>query len=391
LLGWPKGSKGLPKKWGHLTVADMTPDYLAKLERGNIGVALGAKSGNLVALDLDDHALIEPFLRLNPWLKDTLQTCGRPERMVYWLRMVGGYPSMTVKLKTLTGGDAGEWRAGINAQSIIHGVHPDTKKPYQILNKVKPLVVDFTKIVWPKEISNPPSLSNHLPNANWTEVTEVTEVTEEADETDETDEADVVCVAVVPCFTLINSVEGAVNKCLPTKVHENNWRVWDLARALLTLKQQAIQNDGDEVFELWHQKAKPFLRPELSKEDYYLEFLKACHRAKVPLGSVKVAAAWERAKQNPLPLPPKVLAIQKPEFRLLCAFFREMQAGEGPGKEWFVAGGLRACAKLLGHKNHSTVETWIGAMCQMKVLVPVKKGDAHHSTRYLYLPTKLEP
>ena len=64
--------------------------------------------------------------------------------------------------------------------------------------------------------------------------------------------------------------------------------------------------------------------------------MKACHRAKVPLGSSKVAAAWERAKQNLLPLPPKVMAIQKPDFQLLCAFFREMQAGAGDGNEWFV-------------------------------------------------------
>jgi hypothetical protein len=38
------------------------PDYLARLEHGNIGVVLGAKFGHLIALDVDDHALIEPFL-----------------------------------------------------------------------------------------------------------------------------------------------------------------------------------------------------------------------------------------------------------------------------------------------------------------------------------------
>ena len=88
LLAWPKGSKGLPKKWGHLTIASMTPGYLAKLEHGNIGVALGAKSGNLVALDLDDHALIEPFLKLNPFLNETLQTHGARGR-VFWFFNVG--------------------------------------------------------------------------------------------------------------------------------------------------------------------------------------------------------------------------------------------------------------------------------------------------------------
>jgi len=389
LLAWPKGSKGTKRKWGHLTIADMEkPDYLANLERGNIGVALGAKSGNLIALDVDDDALVAPYLALNPFLNDTLQTHGRRGR-VFWLRMAGDYPAKTKPLETLSGGDAGEWRAGKNSQSIIHGIHPDTGKPYQMLNKFKPLLAEFPSIIWPKEISNPPTLDNQLLKANWTEVTEVADAT---DETKEAVEANVICASVAPVFTLINSVEAAVSKCLPTRIHENNLRLFDLARALLSLDQQAIQYDHDEVFELWYAKAKPFLRPELSKQDYYLEFMKACHRAKVPLGSSIVAAAWERAKQNLLPLPPKVLAIQKPDFQLLCAFFREMQTGAGDGNEWFVAGGYRACAKLLGHKNHSTVETWIGALHTMKILQTVKPGDAHHSTRYRYkLPIATTP
>ena len=374
LLAWPIGSKGTKKEWGHLTIADMEKaDSLAKLEHGNIGVALGAKSGNLIALDVDDDSLVEPYLASNPWLKDTLQTHGRRGR-VFWLRMAGEYPAKTKTLKALSGSDAGEWRAGKNCQSIIHGIHPKTGKPYQILNKVKPLAVEFAKIIWPDKIRNPPTLDNQLLKANWTEVT------------DGTDVADVMSVLVVP-FTLINSVEDVVRKCLPTKIHENNRLLFDLARGLLTLNRLEISHDSDEVFELWYKKANQFLRPESSKEDYYLEFLKACHQAKVPLGSSMVATGWERAKQNRLPLPPKVMAIQKPDFQLLCAFYREMQIGVGVGNEWFVAGGLRACAKLLGHKSHSTVGTWTAALHTMKVLKTVKKGDAHHSTRFIYLPT----
>lgn len=374
--------------WGNLTAADMTPEYLQKLDRGNIGVVLGAKSDHLVALDVDDDTLVEPYLALNPWLKDTLQTHGARGR-VFWLRMVGDYRAKTVKLKTLSGCDAGEWRAGTNTQSIINGIHP-SGKPYQMLNKVKPLEVDFATIVWPKEIKNPPSGTGQPPDLNWTEVPDVAEEAEEAEEVDEAVVANVMCVRP-SVFTLINSVEDAVNKCLPNKIHTNNLRLFDLARALLTLKQQGIPCDHDEVFELWFAPASPFLRPDLTKEDYYLEFMKACHRAKYPLGSSKVAAAWERANLNLLPLPPKVMGIQKPDFRLLCAFFREMQAGEGSGNIWFVAGGQRACAKLLGHKSHSTVETWIGALHTMKVIKTVKPGDAHHATRFLYLPNTTTP
>ena len=158
LLAWPKGSKGTKRKWGDLTVADMTPGYLEKLEHGNIGVALGAKSGNLVALDLDDHGLIEPFLRLNPFLNDTLQTHGA-RGCVFWLRMTGDYPAKTVKLKTVAGEDCGEWRAGKHTQSIIHGTHPNGNA-YQMVNKVKPLEVNFPDIIWPTQIKNPPRLNS---------------------------------------------------------------------------------------------------------------------------------------------------------------------------------------------------------------------------------------
>ena len=263
LLAWPKGSKGTLKKWGHLTVADMTPAYLAKLERGNIGVALGTKSGNLIALDVDDDSLVEPYLALNPWLTDTLQTHGR-RGCVFWLRMAGNYPAKTVKLKNDSGNDCGEFRSN-GSQSIIHGIHPDTGKSYQVVNMVKPLVVEFSSIIWPKEISNPPTLDSQLSKANWTEVTEVAEVT---DETNEANEAKVMCVAVVPVFTLINSVEAAVNKCLPTRIHQNNILLFDLARALLTLNRQAIEHDADEIFEQhrdihkkWPARAAQFLRP----------------------------------------------------------------------------------------------------------------------------------
>lgn len=158
LLAWPKGSKGTKRKWGHLTVADMTPVYLAKLRHGNIGVALGTKSGNLVALDVDIDEMIQPFLTANPFLNDTLQTRGA-RGCVFWLRMTGDYPAKTVKLKTDSGEECGEWRAGANSQSIIHGVHPNGNA-YQVMNMAKPLAVDFSSIVWPVEIKNPSCLNS---------------------------------------------------------------------------------------------------------------------------------------------------------------------------------------------------------------------------------------
>ena len=91
LLAWPKGSKGTKRKWGDLTVSCMTPEYLKTLERGNIGVALGAKSGNLIALDVDDDNLVHSYLTANPFLNDTLRTHGA-RGGVFWLSMAGHVP-----------------------------------------------------------------------------------------------------------------------------------------------------------------------------------------------------------------------------------------------------------------------------------------------------------
>src|SRR5580765_3248547 len=76
LLRWPLGTKGSRKKWGHLNAQSMTPAYLRKLATGNIGVAMGAKSGGLCVVDADTELFATKMLECNPFLKDTLQTRG---------------------------------------------------------------------------------------------------------------------------------------------------------------------------------------------------------------------------------------------------------------------------------------------------------------------------
>jgi bifunctional DNA primase/polymerase-like protein len=156
-IGWPKGVKGTSRKWGHLTSADMTPEYLANLPGGNIGVALGEKSGGLVAIDFDDDSLIEPFLALNPHLRDTLQTHGA-RGGVLWIRPSGDYPKRTTKLKNRAGEEIGEFRS-YGSQSIIWGIHPNTKQPYQFVVKKPVVVIEFNSIKWPDQISNPPKIA----------------------------------------------------------------------------------------------------------------------------------------------------------------------------------------------------------------------------------------
>ncbi len=99
-IGWPRGVKGTRRKWKHLRPEDMTPAYLSKLPRGNIGVALGEVSGGLCAIDLDSEELVQPFLAVNAHLSETLQTHGS-RGCVFWIRLIGKYPDHTFKLSTV--------------------------------------------------------------------------------------------------------------------------------------------------------------------------------------------------------------------------------------------------------------------------------------------------
>jgi len=379
LLKCKPGTKKPLGEWGHLTVASMTPAYLAKLEGGNIGVALGKVSGDLVALDVDDDDLVEPFLKANPFLNDTLQTHGARGR-VFWFRMVGAYPSKTVKFKTGSGKEVGEWRAGKNSQSIIQGTHPDTGNPYQVVNKTTPLAANFTDIVWPSEISNPPTLI-FQPTANVTEKTELLS------------DGDTEAISVSPsapsllsspslCFK-VESIEHAVVLATPDRVHQNNDHLFTLARAVLNLE---IQNGKFSprqlrgVFAQWFKHASQFLDPNQTRDDYMTEFMNAYASAKVPLGAGVIAQAWKYAQEKPLP-PEAVELFGDQRLRIVVALCRELQIVAGSEPFYLSA---RTLQGLLKQDGHATAARWLRSLCVMEILTETEKGNGNRASRYRY-------
>ena len=139
--------------WQSTTLEKMSdPAYLAQLATGNIGVLLGAPSADLCAIDVDDDAAVESFMALNPVLRTTLRTRGARGAQ-FWIQVADVYPKLT-KLKTRKGEDWGEWRAD-GGQSVIHGIHPDTQKPYTIQHAVEPVEIAFADIVWPEDLKLP--------------------------------------------------------------------------------------------------------------------------------------------------------------------------------------------------------------------------------------------
>ena len=161
LLPIKRGHKGPSGKemagWHTFTPAKMQePEYLARLNHGsNIGVLLGH---GRVTIDLDRDEDVQPFLKLNPRLGQTLRS-RRKRGCNLWLRVKGPYPR-ACKLKTTSGEDFGEWRADGN-QTVIFGEAIDRKrgekKPtaYKIENRVQPIELPFDEIRWPEDVILP--------------------------------------------------------------------------------------------------------------------------------------------------------------------------------------------------------------------------------------------
>lgn len=151
LIPIPKGQKG-PKLqgWHKLTLGDLTPDYLAGLAGGNVGVSLGSASGGLVSIDADSDEFLEAFLATNAHLQGTLITKGARGGNV-WVRIKGDFPKAG-KLKTADGAPWGEFRADGN-QTVIYGTHPSGCQYTH--NSKTPLCVEFSTIKWPTGLRMP--------------------------------------------------------------------------------------------------------------------------------------------------------------------------------------------------------------------------------------------
>lgn len=140
--------------WQNFTLQKMSdPQYLASLNHGsNIGIVLGKNSQGLCTIDLDRDEIVEPFLSLNPQLRNTLQT-KRGRGCNIWIRIEGEYPKLSV-LKNEKSEKCGEWRAD-GGQTVIFGEAkdsepPHTPRPYVFLHKGPPIQIKFEEINWPE-------------------------------------------------------------------------------------------------------------------------------------------------------------------------------------------------------------------------------------------------
>jgi len=260
--------------WQKLNAQKMSdPNYRVRLEQGNIGVALGNQSNGLCTLDFDDQQALGIFLQLNPLLRDTLRT--KADRGCnLWVKIVGEYPK-NKKLKT-EGKDIGEWRATGN-QTIIHGKHPKGMD-YQFLNRIKPLEISYEQIHWPE---------------SWNMAQRAQPVALQP-------------IEATPSGSIkpINTIEEAVQHCIPQHPSQNHRSLFQLARALLNVAHshgfELTSNQKREAFEKWY-AANPHLNPKNTKSVYLEEFYEALADARKPISDELLKDAWEKAHTLDLP------------------------------------------------------------------------------------------
>ncbi|MDB4422894.1 bifunctional DNA primase/polymerase [bacterium] len=162
LLPIREGTKAtMVKRWPEKTFEDtQTSSYQNLLEGASaIAVSLGAPSGGLCSIDFDCEEAMRLFLRVNPFLEETLRTKGRRGANL-WITITGNIPPLA-HFKDSNGNSLGEWRSD-RSYTIISGKHP-TGIEYQTIIAAKPLEIAFEEIKWPDGWTGLPTLAQEEP------------------------------------------------------------------------------------------------------------------------------------------------------------------------------------------------------------------------------------
>jgi hypothetical protein len=375
LLPWKQGSKGDRRRWGHMPLALMDDRvHRSELEKaGNIGVALGKVSAGLISIDIDHDALVDPFISLNPLLTETLQTRGA-RGCNFWLRMNGDYPK-THKLKDQGGTEIGEFRSD-GSQTIIFGTHP-TGCTYRFQVAKPALNLAYADLCFFSE--NGASIQEGSNN-----FTETQRLGRHRDKETKRD----ACGRVLVKNKLSPALREIIIGITPKDIHQNHNSLFNLARLCRSVEKSlgrpATTSELEIVFDYWCDRARPFWRPESSREDYWMEFLRLKSYAKFGLDEDPLQVAYARARTRPLPDVPGVIDER---IRLLAAMLPELSS-IARGGEFYLP--TRKLGKLLGI-SHASANSWIGGLRALEFIERTSPGNAHRCPRYVYKPENQRP
>jgi hypothetical protein len=192
---------------------------------------------------------------------------------------------------------------------------------------------------------------------------------------------DAKCIEIQPWLGQKNRIAQVA----PTACHQNNASLFKLARLVRSYEKvvgrAATNTELELVFESWCSLSRPFWRLELTRDDYYAEFLDAYGYARIGLDENPLEIAVTRAGTASLP---EVPGFKGEAIRKLAAICRELQEITGVNPFFLPT---RRLGEILGvHWN--TIARWLRNLCTLRILhlAPgeVRKRGGVRSPRYHY-------
>lgn len=375
LMSFPLNSKKPPAK---RNLRSCVTNDVARLEKGNIAVLLGANAGNIISIDLDTDEAAHQFKELNRDIcQQTLISKGR-DGCNFWFKITDTCPPFSyLKLEEE---DVGELRSTdnkMNHWTVIQGIHPDKPYPtYTIINMRKALELSLD------ELGNLQWLNGEKLSSVWSAQCSSSSdcyiETEKQRNSDVRERERAYASAAIPEAL----IDEAINEFLPTAPHQTNSLQHKLCRRIkkLMLDYNAQQPDLNEIGKRWYIKSKEYLRTELSMEDYVDEFLERFSVTRTAEGQYMQQAFQNSASR---PIPPELNGYSEDHQRLaqLCEELASLQ-NEG-GK--FILSTVQI-DELMGYEgNRMKAQRKLRGLIAANVIEKLQSGNFRYANKYRYL------
>jgi len=165
--------------------------------------------------------------------------------------------------------------------------------------------------------------------------------------------------------------------------------VFKFARAVrafeLTMDFRLPAKELPVAFGVWWTLAKPTLPPDTDRDECFILFEDAYHRARTPLGANVIRNAIARlATTGP---PPEAEKFDSPKIKRLVHFCHELQllCGNSP---FFLS--VRDAARVIDCPKYETASAFLRGLVRGGVLEPVEWGKpgGHRASRFRYVRLK---
>ena len=176
-----------------------------------------------------------------------------------------------------------------------------------------------------------------------------------------------------------------ISKLAPIDYHQNNASLFKLARLVKSYEHAidrcATPQELEVVFDRWSADARLFWRPELTRDDYYSEFLEIYSYIRIGLDEDPIELAFKRASIAPLP---DVPGFTDERIRRLASICREMHEITGGGPFFLPT---RKLGNLFA-VHFSMIARWLRTLEVLGIIHlasgEVRKSGGNRSPRHNY-------